>query len=204
MALTVGRAGLAGAAVLDGINPAARVDTPVGEVVAERLREGDIVLVAGGGIGMIKWIGRIPVPAAVSIGAGAISGGAPRRSLVVAPDQAVLVDGAGAIPARLLVNGLTLRHADTVASETFVQIALHTGACLLVEGLALPSADAPADVGVEPGDRRPALVRAGPVLDAAIAGLAERAGVAEIPADPVERAARLAAVLTAIEDLGQG
>ncbi len=196
MAIPGGRDGLTATPVLDGICPGAHVDTPVGEVPAERLREGDIVLLAGGGIGVIKWIGRIDTPSRppVLIAAAALNPRTPRRPLLVAPDQAILVAPATAIPARLLLNRSTLQMAGQTAP--YLQIALRDGACFLVEGLAVRSADAPADVVAEPGDRRPPITTAGPALAAAIARLA--GPETDFDAD---RAARLAATLAAIEQI---
>ena len=200
--------------VTDGICAGARVDTPLGEIAIELLCEGDTILIAGGGIGVIKWIGRIECVTTaggdgpVEIAPRAVADQAPRRTLLVAPDQAILLDRATSVPARLLVNGITVRRAAPSAAAVYIQIALRDGACFLVDGLGVRSADAPADVVAEPGDRRPALTTSGAGLAAATEQLERRAGPGmapllprEIPADPRQRAERLAAVLEAIARL---
>jgi hypothetical protein len=76
---------LSAALVHDGLHPATRIDTPRGEIPAGHLREGDPILLEGGGIGIIKWIGHAaaPPPApllqAVVIEARAITPRTPRR-----------------------------------------------------------------------------------------------------------------------------
>lgn len=159
---------------VDGMAPGTRIDTPLGEVAAEALREGDPVLLAGGGVGVIGWIGRVAAIAdtparqarllSVRIAAGALGGGLPRRDLLLAPDQAILLrDDAGdlLVACRKLTNLATIGRSTIAQAPAYLQIALRDGACLLAEGAAIRAADAPQDVVAMPGDRRPALVERG-------------------------------------------
>lgn len=169
---------------IDGIAPGTRVDTPLGEVAAEALREGDPVLLAGGGVGVIGWIGRIEsrlLP--VRIAAGALGGGRPRRDLLLAPDQAVLLrDEVGdlLVRCRKLVN-LTSIARQASGAPAYLQIALRDGACLLAEGAAIRAADAPQDVVAMPGDRRPEVVERGERLVRVGRAIDRKAGGSLLP-----------------------
>ncbi len=171
----------AGPAGQDGIAAGTRIDTPRGEVPVETLREGNAVLIEGGGIGVIKWIGQHQAQSAIVIAPQAWSDREPRRPLRLAPDQAILFAGPALIPAGLLVNGHTIRAHDTPSGTQFYQLALRDGACLLAEGLALRAANAPADVVAEPGDRRPAVIERGPTLAHATQHADRRAGLGSRP-----------------------
>ena len=192
MAVLDGRDALLAAAVIDGVCAGAHVETPLGERRIETLREGDPVLLAGGGVGIITWIGWVAVAAddrrnsPVVLPGGVMGQRMPRRALRVAPHQAVLCGGAGLIAAGLLF-------APDPAAEPvgYFQISLRHGACLLVEGLALRSADAPADVVADPDDQRPAVIADATSLLAALAMPDDTAGAAQRVAALLEAIARL-------------
>lgn len=93
--------------------------TADGEVPVERLRVGDLVVTPGqpSPLSPVVWVGRRHVDitrqrhaaqaAPVRIKAGALAEGIPFRDLFVSPDHALFIDGV-LVPARLLVNGLTI------------------------------------------------------------------------------------------------
>ena len=192
MTLPGGRKGLTAKMLRDGVRAGARVDTPLGEVAAERLAVGDAVLLAGGGIGIVKWIGRTDTLPAIAIPAGTLDGRLPRRPLRGGRDQPILVAPDLLVPAHLL-----FAPAGDSEGGPYLQISLNDGACLLAEGAALASADGPADVVPEPDDRRPPLTTAGPGLAAARRAIGARSPLA----DPATRTAHLAAALAAIDSL---
>jgi hypothetical protein len=117
------------------------------ERAVEDVRAGDVALLADGRTRPVVWVGsrridvaRHPDPKAVApirIAAGAVAPGLPRRDLTVSPDHAVMVDGA-LIPARLLVNGASIRRLD-VKSVRYLHIELDAHDLLLAEGLAAES-----------------------------------------------------------------
>jgi hypothetical protein len=94
-----------------------RIATTQGEVRVEALREGDVVLLAGGGHAPIRWVGhrvtnlaRHPRPwdvQPVRIVAHAFGPGLPHTDVRLSPDHAVYWDGV-LIPIRYLANGATI------------------------------------------------------------------------------------------------
>jgi T5SS/PEP-CTERM-associated repeat protein len=131
------------------------IATARGEQVVEALRIGDTVWLADGGTAAIVWIGdrradawRHPDPDAVlpiRITAGACGPGQPRRDLLVSPDHAVCLDGM-LIPARLLVNGNSIRQDRRIGRPHYYHVELHRHAVLLAEGL-------PAESYLDTGNR---------------------------------------------------
>ena len=187
-----GREGLMARPRFDGLCAGTRVDTPLGEVAVEHLGPGDAVLLAGGGVGIVTWIGRDGALPCLTIAAGALDGRLPRRSLRIGRDQAVLAAPGLLVPAHLLFPC-----SEVPAAGPFFQIAFNDGACLCAEGVALGSADGPADVVATPRDRRPGLTTGGPGLAAARAAI----GAASALADPAVRTVRIAAAVAAIDAL---
>lgn len=152
----------------DGIAPGARVDTPLGEVPAEALRVGDAVLIAGGGIRAIVAVDRVVLRpqdvarrvrlAPLLIRAGALGPSRPRRDVLVAPDQEVLIEGR-LVPVRLLANLVSIAGVAGGEALPYVLIVLAEAeegaglACLLVEGQPMRAADAPDAVWRAPDPR---------------------------------------------------
>ncbi len=178
-----------------------RIATPRGEVPVERLRIGDPVLTADGGVGPIKWIGRRRYPAAqvaahpelrpVRIAAGALAPGLPRRALEVSPEHALLVDGV-LIPAGALVNGQTITRVAAAEEVAYLHIELGRHALVLAEGAAAETfvplagralfenaAEYAALYGTGPEQRPPDLPRedGGAAVERACAALRRRAGL---------------------------
>lgn len=123
-----------------------RIATPAGEVPIEALRVGDLVTCAApqAGARPILWVGRIEVHLAghpqpesawpIRIRAGALGEGRPRRDLRVSPDHGIYLGGV-LVPARLLVDGITIVQERWWASITYLHLELPEHAILLAEGL---------------------------------------------------------------------
>ncbi len=119
--------------------------TPAGEVPVERLRAGDLVVTprATSPAATLAWAGRIAVDlmahrfrdvaAPVLVKAGALAEGVPFRDLHVSPNHALFVDG-HLVPARLLVNGLTVIHQRWLREVTYHRLELDRHDLLVSEG----------------------------------------------------------------------
>ncbi|MBE7213275.1 MAG: Hint domain-containing protein [Gluconacetobacter diazotrophicus] len=129
------------------------IDTPRGPVAVEALREGDSVLLAGGGTGpggwgTVRWVGsrgvrldghrRPEQVLPVRIRAGALADGVPARDLLLSPDHALLLDGM-LIPAKVLVNGASITQDPRSGSIRYHHVMLDAHAPLLAEGAAAES-----------------------------------------------------------------
>jgi hypothetical protein len=138
-----------------------RILTARGEVAVEALRVGDAVAtVRRGKLARVQWLGhrhldcrRHPDPRAVwpiRVQAGAFGPATPHADLLLSPDHAVFVDGAGAapgvlIPIRYLVNGRSI--AQEARDEvTYWHVELPCHDILLAEGL-------PAESYLDTGNR---------------------------------------------------
>lgn len=120
-----------------------RVATPSGSQPVETLAIGDFVETIDGVAKPIRWIGRRAFAGAflqgnekampVSIAAGAF-GKAPTRELLVSPDHAVQV-GNVLVPAKLLVNGSTIRQRNDLDLVEYFHLEFETGEVILTEGL---------------------------------------------------------------------
>ncbi|MCX7381068.1 MAG: Hint domain-containing protein [Alphaproteobacteria bacterium] len=126
-----------------------RVLTDRGEVAVERLRVGDLVPGAvSRQLRPITWIGQRWIDCTqhprpheawpVRISAGAMGPGIPRRDLFLSGDHAIRVRLEGArsalVPARLLVNGMTVRR-EAVPSITYWHVELPAHDVVIAEGL---------------------------------------------------------------------
>jgi hypothetical protein len=74
----------------------------------------------------------------VRILAGAFASERPRRDLLLSPDHAVFADGA-LIPAKLLVNGVTIVHDTRRREVTYFHVECAAHEILLAEGLEVES-----------------------------------------------------------------
>jgi hypothetical protein len=159
-----------------------RIATQSGEVAVEALRVGDAVRLHGGGTAEIIWIGQRRVDARrwaepddvlpIRIRAGAFGGGLPRRDLLVSPDHAICVEGL-LIPARLLVNGDSIRQDPRIVRPHYFHVELQRHAVLLAEGL-------PAETYLDTGNRA-ALGSGGVIaLESDLAG-GDRGGLSCLP-----------------------
>ncbi len=125
-----------------------RLDTPDGQVTVENLQIGDKVLTASGQVRPILWIGRRHLDLTrhaeprkvqpIRIMAEALAPGLPRRDLLVSPDHAMLLDGL-LIPARLLLNGASVRREERWRTVTYYHVELDSHDVLLAEGAAAES-----------------------------------------------------------------
>lgn len=123
-------------------------ETAFGPALIEGLRPGDPIRTAAGAARPIKWIGwreldiaRHPYPdqvRPVRFLAGALADGVPSRDLRVSPDHAMAIDGL-LIPARLLLNGTTIRRDHQARNVTYYHIELDTHDLLVAEGAASES-----------------------------------------------------------------
>jgi hypothetical protein len=92
----------------------------------------------------VKWVGRRTLDLTryrdtrmshpIRIAAGAFADGLPRRDLVVSPDHALCINDV-LIPARMLMNGMTIRQENRRSSVTYFHVELDTHDILLAEGL---------------------------------------------------------------------
>jgi hypothetical protein len=131
-----------------------RIATPDGDVAIESLKKGDLVLTVAGKARPVIWIGhrradcsRYPDPRKawpILIQAGAFGPGLPARDLRVSPQHGIFAEGV-LIPAKILVNGTTIRQ-EKVASIEYFHIELESHDILLAEGL-------PAETYLDAGDR---------------------------------------------------
>ena len=135
-----------------------RIATPRGDIAVEDLREGDSVLTVSGGRHNerpIRWIGerRIDLTAhkraeslfPIRIHRGAFADSIPQRDLLVSPDHCLFVDGE-LIPAKLLVNGMTVVQDRTFRAVHYYHLELDDHDVLLAEGL-------PAESYLDTGNR---------------------------------------------------
>jgi hypothetical protein len=128
--------------------PGTLITTDRGEVAVEDLRPGMRVVTAAGQERPVRWIGwrrmdftRHPDLAAarpIRILADAFDHAVPRNDLLLSPDHAVFINGL-LIPAKLLVNGMTIRREETCESTTYYHVELDSHDVLLTEGLTTES-----------------------------------------------------------------
>ena len=119
--------------------------TDRGEKPVESLRIGDLVATASGGLEPIRWIGRRsyagrflqrnPAMLPVSIAAGALGNGLPRRMLRISPNHAMLLDGV-LVAAKDLVNGMTIARERSADQVDYVHLELEQHDAVLAEGAA--------------------------------------------------------------------
>jgi len=135
-----------------------RVLTDRGEVAVEHLTEGDMVMTLVGDRQVpqpVKWIGhrridltqhRQPnLAAPVRVCRGALGDNMPARDLVLSPDHCLFIDGK-LIPAKLLINDLTIVQELGTRVVNYYHIELAHHAVLLAEG-------APAESYLDTGNR---------------------------------------------------
>lgn len=131
-----------------GLNPncyarGTMILTPNGPRPVETLMAGDRVVTAAGQTVPVIWTGsRVldltahPAPEQVqpiSLAAGSLAPGLPARRLRLSPDHALLLDGV-LVPARLLVNGATIRRDEACLAISYHHVELARHDLLLAEG----------------------------------------------------------------------
>ncbi len=132
------------------------VATPKGEVPVEELAIGDEVQTVDGVAKQIKWIGRRAYARAfveasgkiapVLFTAGSLGPDMPVRDLYVSPEHAVYV-GDALVPARLLINGSSIRQVANFDIVEYFHIELDAPEVILTNG-------APTESYVNHGNRR--------------------------------------------------
>jgi len=120
-----------------------RVLTPDGERPVEELAIGDLLITRTGEARPIRWIGRRAYSGRFVAGdrnllpilftAGALADGVPVRDLLVSPLHALFLDGV-LIPAWALVNELSIRQLEAVATLEYFHLELDTHDVILAEG----------------------------------------------------------------------
>ena len=188
------------------------VATECGEVAVEDLKIGDLVMTHGGWLRPVKWIGRRAYAGRfvagnrdvlpIVIRAGALDEGVPARDLRVSPEHALFLDEV-LVPARHLVNGLTITQADAVERLEYFHVDLGGHDVILAERAAAESfvdcdsrgmfQNAGEYASLYPDDRGPSWAFCAPRLEAASAELvairarlALRAGIAEAGPEGLE------------------
>lgn len=124
-----------------------KIATPSGDVGVEYIEAGQAVLtVVGEGVipASVKWVGERLVELArdadprdgapIRIRRGALADGVPERDLLLSHDHRVFIDGK-LIPARLLVNGMTIVPERGLASAHYFHIEMEQHSILIAEGL---------------------------------------------------------------------
>jgi hypothetical protein len=124
-----------------------RIATERGEIAVEELRQGELVLAVGSGgriLRPIRWIGNrrldlttLKRPESlfpIRIRRGAFAENIPQRDLLVSPDHCLFVDGE-LIPAKLLVNGMTIVQDRAVRVVHYYHVELDSHDVLLADGL---------------------------------------------------------------------
>lgn len=119
------------------------IRTPVGEVPVETLSIGDAVVTAEGLSRPVKWIGkrgyakafirRNPKIAPILFSRGVLGEEEPASDLAVSPEHGIYVDGV-LVPAKLLVNGDTIRPVLNLESVEYFHIELETPDVLWTNG----------------------------------------------------------------------
>ncbi len=135
-----------------------RILTADGEKAVEEIAAGDMVVTLAGEQHVsqpVKWVGerriniaahpRPELVAPVRIRRGAFGEGLPQRDLVVSPDHCLFVDGK-LIPAKLLINDMTIVQERGARSVHYYHVELDRHAVLLAEGL-------PAESYLDTGNR---------------------------------------------------
>lgn len=125
-----------------------RILTDRGEVAVEDLAEGDGIVTRSGAVRPLRWLGRQIVTVAgtpgaarkapVRIMAGALGEGLPSRDLCVSPDHA-LCFGDALVPARLLVNDLSIVRTPEIATAEYFHVLLDSHDVIIAEGVAAES-----------------------------------------------------------------
>ena len=121
--------------------------TPDGEVAVETIQAGDVVMTSEAGRLVpqtVIWAGNRdidiaghPRPASVApirFRSGALGFDQPRRDLLLSPDHCLYIDG-GLVPAKLLVNGMTITRDLSLTSVSYHHIELERHAVLIAEGV---------------------------------------------------------------------
>jgi len=124
-----------------------RIATPAGDVPIQDLTVGQSVRLHNGGAAPIIWLGRRRIAAArhpaphkvwpVRVNQSAFGNNQPRRTLMLSPDHAVLIDGV-LIPVKHLINGTTITQI-AVDDIDYYHVELPRHDVLLAEGLAVES-----------------------------------------------------------------
>jgi antigen 43 len=135
-----------------------RLLTDRGEMAIENLTEGDMVMTLDGDRHVpqpVKWIGRRRLDltqhrqpnlaAPVRVLRGALGDNVPARDLVVSPDHCLFLDGK-LIPAKLLINDMTIVQERGTRIVHYYHVELNRHAVLLAEG-------APAESYLDTGNR---------------------------------------------------
>ena len=121
------------------------IATDRGDVAVEDLSIGDLVLTSSGALRPIKWIGRRSYGGRFIIGrkdilpicfkAGSLGENSPHRDLFVSPQHAMYLDGV-LIPARALVDGVSVIQADEIERVDYFHVELDTHDVIFAEGAA--------------------------------------------------------------------
>ena len=132
-----------------------RIMTEAGLVAVEDLAPGDLVTTRDNGLQPLRWVGRIvlsmadlqarPALQPVRIGAGALGGAGPDRSMMLSPQHRVLVEGARAemyfgesevlVPAKHLIGLAEISRTVPSGGVTYVHILFDRHEIVLSDGI---------------------------------------------------------------------
>jgi hypothetical protein len=125
--------------------------TPDGEVPVETIRSGDTVMITDHGRmapGRVVWAGVREIdlanhskPAAdapIRFRRDSLGPDQPKRDLLLSPDHCLFLDG-GLVPARLLINGMTIIRDFSFSRIAYHHLELERHALLIAEGVAAES-----------------------------------------------------------------
>jgi hypothetical protein len=152
-----------------------RIRTMKGEIPVERLKAGDLIVIADGSAKPLRWLGRSTVSMEgadplvvlpIRIRAGALGPNTPRRDLLVSPDHAMFLDGL-LVQAGALVNSRSiLRESNVPARFVYYHVELDAHALIVAEGALTESFVDNADrMNFDNWDEHQALGTAEPIVE---------------------------------------
>lgn len=122
-----------------------RLATETGNLAIDACQPGDRLVVASGGVRIVKWVGRRKIDGRrdrepvgpIRVGENAFGDGVPCRDLGLRPEHSIAIEGA-LVPVSRLVNGVSIAQIETDTIE-YWHVELDQHEVVLAEGLAAES-----------------------------------------------------------------